>query len=180
MDADFILIGKMKRGDDEAFDVFVRKYYGEILKYCTYHCQSIESAEDLTQETFCHFFAKLPFYHHRGKTKNFLYVIAGNLCRDLYKKRKMMSVPGSFFEIGDCAIETPMESVVSKLTIEWALKQLPEELREVIILYYFQGLKLSEIADTLQIGLSLVKYRLKQARAQLQKLMREEAGAYES
>lgn len=67
MDADFILIRKMKRGDDEALDVFVRKYYGEILKYCTYHCQSIESAEDLTQETFCHFFAKLPFYHYKGK-----------------------------------------------------------------------------------------------------------------
>lgn len=178
MDADFILIRKMKRGDDEAFDVFVRKYYGEILKYCTYHCESIASAEDLTQETFCHFFAKLPFYRYKGKTKNYLYVIAGNLCRDLYKKRKEMSVSGSLFEMEDCATDNSMESVISKLTIEWALKQLPEELQEVIILYYFQGLKLSEIADTLQIGLSLVKYRLKQARTQLQELMRE--GSYES
>ena len=38
MDVDFLLIRKMKQGDDDAFDTFVRKYYNDILKYCVYHC----------------------------------------------------------------------------------------------------------------------------------------------
>ena len=40
-----------------------------------------------------------------------------------------------------------------------------------MILYYFQELKLREIADTLQIGLPLVKYRLKQAKLKLAELL---------
>ena len=57
---------------------------------------------------------------------------------------------------------------------EAALDRLPAELREVIILYYFQELKLTEISSTLQIGLPLVKYRVKQAKTHLERLLREE------
>ena len=35
---DVILILQMKQGDEQAFDKFVRKYYGDILSYCKYHC----------------------------------------------------------------------------------------------------------------------------------------------
>ena len=35
---DIILILQMKQGDEQAFDKFVRKYYGDILSYCKYHC----------------------------------------------------------------------------------------------------------------------------------------------
>lgn len=38
MDTDFLLIRRMKRGDEAAFDIFVHKYYESILTYCCYHC----------------------------------------------------------------------------------------------------------------------------------------------
>lgn len=171
MDADFLLIRKIKQGDDTAFDSFVHKYYKEILTYCSYHCPDKGYAEDLAQETFVRFFANLPAYQYKGKTKNYLYTIAGNLCRDYFKKKK--ELPADEMELQDAAGAEvhPMEHVLDKLMIEWALQQLPEELREVVVLYYFQGLKLAEAADTLQIGLSLVKYRLKQAKKQLKILL---------
>ena len=37
MDTDFLLIRKMKQGDEDAFDRFVHKYYEEILSYCSRH-----------------------------------------------------------------------------------------------------------------------------------------------
>ena len=49
MDIDFLLLQRMKRGDENAFNVFVRKYYKEILNYCNYHCPDTSTAEDLTQ-----------------------------------------------------------------------------------------------------------------------------------
>lgn len=65
---DFLLIRKMKQGDDDALDLFVHKYYQDILNYCHYHCSDKTYAEDLAQETFVHFFSKLSDYHYRGKT----------------------------------------------------------------------------------------------------------------
>ena len=61
--------------------------------------------------------------------------------------------------------------VLDHIIIEAAIKKLPKELREVVILYYFQELKLKEIANMLCIGLPLVKYRLGQARKRLKQIL---------
>lgn len=177
MNTDFLLLQKMKHGDEEAFDIFVRKYYEEILKYCNYHCFDTVYAEDLAQETFLKFFAKLSDYHFKGKTKNYLYTVAGNLCKDFYKKNK--DIPTEKDELDKNAVSNQMDSVLDQIVIEKAIRALSREFQEVIILYYFQELKLSEIASVLQISLSLVKYRLRQAKKQLEELIRKEE-LYES
>ena len=64
------------------------------------------------------------------------------------------------------------EEILNKIYIEQALGQLPDELSEILTLYYFQELKLTEIASTLQIGLPLVKYRLGRGK----KLLKESLG----
>ena len=174
MNIDFLLIQKMKRGDESAFDIFVRKHYEEILKYCSYHCLDASYAEDLTQETFLHFFERLSDYRYMGKTRNYLYTIAGNLCRNYYKKIKESLFGESSMEVQNNSGLPETDKILNQITIETALNSLPEELREVIILYYFQGLKLAEISHTLRIGLPLVKYRIKQARKRLEGLLREE------
>lgn len=174
MNADFLLIRKMKSGDEKAFDLFIRKYYKYILNYCNYHCFDQSYAEDLTQETFVRFFANLSSYHFKGKTKNYLYTIARNLCKDFYKKNIDLPVEETFIQEKAKTDAGQMETVISKMTIEWAMRQLPEELQEIIILYYFQELKMTEIADVLGISLSLVKYRMRQAKIQLKRLLRKE------
>lgn len=180
MDVDFLLIRKMKQGDDDAFDTFVRKYYDDILKYCSYHCFDAEYAEDLTQETFVNFFAKLSDYRHKGKTKNFLYTIAGNLCKNYYKQHKSISIDEEQLSEMESTSGNPEENITDRVMLEWALEQLPEEFRQVIDLYYFQEMKLTEIASALGIGLPLVKYRLKQARTRLQVLLGKEEAVNES
>lgn len=72
VDTDFLLIMKMKQGNEQAFDEFVHRYYEEILKYCR--------------------------YHYKGKTKNYLYTIAGNLCKNFYKKKNDIPTEGEKLE----------------------------------------------------------------------------------
>ena len=67
VDSDYFLIKKMKKGEEDAFDVFVRKYYSSILQYCMYRCRDEEMAKDITQDTFVRFFTKLSDYTHLGK-----------------------------------------------------------------------------------------------------------------
>ena len=167
MDVDFLLLMKMKQGEEDAFDKFIRKYYEEILKYCTYHCFDSEYARDLTQETFLRFFANLSAYQYCGKTKNYLYTIAGNLCKNYYKKKKedVMDKEGLQAKAGAAA--DPFAGVLDQMEMQAALAGLSEEFRAVLILYYFQELKLKEIAGVLGIGLPLVKYRMRQAKQQL-------------
>lgn len=56
MDTDYALIRQMKQGDEAAFDIFVHKYYSDILSYCSYHCNNKEEAKVHTAQSsgrFC-------------------------------------------------------------------------------------------------------------------------------
>lgn len=100
---------------------------------------------------------------------NYLYTIAGNLCKDYLKKTKEI-----LLEENEFLEENQAEQILNRVLIEQVLEQLPDELRDVLTLYYFQELKLTEISGTLQIGLPLVKYRLQKARKQLKELLGKE------
>ena len=147
----------------------MRKYYPMILQYCHIHIRDTGYAEDLTQETFAQFFRTLSQYQHYGKAANYLYVIAGNLCRDHHKK------PGEILmeELSEQPVYQ-IESLDLRLDIHRALEQLPPDLREVTILYFFQELKQKEIARILGIGLPLVKYRVRRAKELLEQLIGKE------
>ncbi|MDE6853259.1 MAG: RNA polymerase sigma factor [Lachnospiraceae bacterium] len=159
MDMDFLLIQNMKHGDSQAGERFIKKYYSAIYQYCFLHIHNQHDAEDMTQETFTRFFASLHTFQNCGKTKNYLYCIAGNVIKNHYKKRKdvlMDEIP----EIPD----DPLEDIEIRLDVEQAIDHLPNELKEITILYFFQNVKQREIAELLNIKLSLVKYRIKQAK----------------
>lgn len=171
MQQDFLLIWKMKNGDEAAMDTFVRKYYTQILQYCLYHCPDREWAQDLTQETFERFFKRLGEYRHIGKEINYLYTIARNLCIDWYrqqKERNMTHVSEFENRSGDT------DQMDEKLMLESALQKLPEELHEVVVLHYFQGLSLREVSAVLQIGVPLAKYRMRRAREKLREMLEDE------
>ena len=159
MDGDFLLLHRMQNGDDQAIESFVRKYYPKILRYCHLHIKDSNFAEDLTQETFARFFRTLPQYRDYGKTANYLYVIAGNLCRDFYRKTEELPME----ELPEQPV-CPMDCLDLRLDVHGALAQLPQELREVTILYFFQEVRQKEIARILGIGLPLTKYRIKRAK----------------
>jgi RNA polymerase sigma factor (sigma-70 family) len=169
LDQDFFLLQKMRLGDETAIESFVRKYYQDILKYACYHLADSSMAEDITQETFERFFRSFPKYQHYGKAKNYLYVIASNLCKNTYRKK----TEESFYEAEE-PWENPLEHMVDVITVEQALRQLPEEMRDVLILHYFQEMKLREIAKLKGIGLPLVKYRIQTARGLLRELLGKE------
>lgn len=168
MHSEFFMIQKMKNGNEEACEWFVNKYYAPVYQYCFLHIHDTYCAEDMTQETFLHFFASLKTYTFYGKTKNYLYSIAGNIVKNYYKKKKELLID-EIPENGGKSI-SHMEGRVNaadielRMDIERAVDVLPEELKETAILFFFQELKQKEIADLLNIKLSLVKYRVGRAK----------------
>lgn len=126
-------------------------------------------AEDLTQETFLKFFQAFERYKHYGKALNYLYVIAGNLCKDHFRKEDRMEV----YEMSEEIAVEHMGQVEKRMEIYEALDKLPEEIREVVILFFFQEISQKEIARMMGIKLSLVKYRVSRAKKLLAKYLGE-------
>ena len=161
LDADFNLIEQMQQGEEEAFNCFIKKYYADILRYCIYHCNDKEDAKDLTQDTFLKFFSGFSNYVHRGKAKNYLYTIARNNCKNYYRKKRIVLID---YEESNFLVNNSEHDLIEGMMVRECLDNLSEEFREVVILYYYQGLKQKEIATILGIKLPLVKYRLRKAK----------------
>lgn len=173
MDEDYFLIRKMKKSNEIALEAFVQKHYPHILKYCYRSLNGSTLAEDITQETFENFFRNLHRYEHSGKARNFLYTIAGNLCTNHYRHRTELALDEVY-----CTASVPEEDISEKQDMKSALMKLPADLRDILILHYFQDLKLKDIAVILGISLPLVKYRLTRAKEKLKKVMGEEYGLW--
>ena len=169
LDGDFLLIQKMRNGDEEALELFVRSYYEPIFRYCAAHIRDRFLAEDLAQETFERFFRSFEDYKHWGKAANYLYSIAANACRDAFRRKRELPLEDVPEPAG-----APLEQLDAALSVRAELDRLPEELRETAILYFLQELKQKDIARILGIGLPLVKYRIKRARELLTARLREE------
>ncbi len=147
---------------------FIRKYYDEIFRYCYHHVESRVTAEDLCQDTFVSFIEHYQEYRHMGKIKNYLYTIAGNKCRDYYRKK----MPLFMAEVPEQEAGQEMEETV---VIRQMVMSLPEEFGEAVILRYFQNMRYGEIGSILGISTSLAKYRVKKG---LELLAAMEGGTY--
>lgn len=159
MDADFLLVQKMRMGDEKAIETFVEKYYPQMQRYCQLHIDDDGYAEDMTQETFVRFFRTLTQYQHYGKAVNYLYAIAANVCHDYYRKTREIPIK----EIPE-RYQPQTGNLEQKIEVQMALESLPEEIREVAVLFFLQERKQKDIARILGVGVPLVKYRIRKAR----------------
>ncbi|MBD5505282.1 MAG: RNA polymerase sigma factor [Lachnospiraceae bacterium] len=146
----------------------IRKYYDEIFRYCYHHVASRAMAEDLCQDTFVSFIEHYEEYRDIGKTRNYLYTIAKNKCRDCYKKK----TPLYMEELPE---PEAAERIEETIVIRQMVMSLPEEFREAVTLRYFQNLRYKDIAVILKISPSLAKYRVKKG---LELLSETEGGVH--
>ena len=176
MTSDFLLLQKIRNGNNHAGNQFVEKYYSFIYQYCFLHIHNQECAEDMVQETFVRFFGALMSGAEIGKAKSYLYSIAGNIIKNYYKKKreKWLEIAENLAPYPKGTIREIQENPTLWKEVDVKLEDLlPEEIKETAILFFFQGLKQKEISDLLHIKLSLVKYRVSKAKELLSKQLEE-------
>ena len=159
MISDFLLIQKIRNGDNCAGNEFVKKYYPLIYQYCFLHIHDRDCAEDMAQETFVRFFEAVMNRTDIAKAKSYLYRVAGNTVKNYYRKKKELLLE----KLPDTE-ENNAADIEVRLDIERAVARLTDEIKEITLLFCFQGLKQKEISDLLGIKLSLVKYRVSKAK----------------
>lgn len=159
---------RLKKGDREGIGRLFDQYYDKVYGYCYRHVTQRETAQDLTQEVFLRVFKHIEDYRHYGKFENYLYVIAGNLCRDFYKKNKPLEL---YREAK--TVEEGFSQSEQAIVVKEALDRLPELEREIIYLRFYQDRKIKDIAKILDLNLSTVKYHLKKGQELLAEYLQE-------
>lgn len=161
--------------DEENKDRLIRENYADIYVYCFRHLGHRETAEDITQETFLRFLRNMERYREYGKIKNYLYVIAGNVIRDHYRKTKELPVEKEMYTEGKSMPDMDVEHAAERVEIREALAAVESPDREIIILRYYQELKIKDIAAVMNMPASTVRYRLKTAEKELKRRLEKEA-----
>jgi RNA polymerase sigma-70 factor (ECF subfamily) len=161
------LVVRIKAGDEDAARELVERYYGAILRYCRWHCQGAERAEDLTQETFFKLFRNLPEYEERKKFRPYLYTIASRLCVDESRRVRLYSLED---EEGLGEESREIRQVENREELSHLLEKLPPELKEVIFLRFGGELSYLEIARITGSNMRTVQSRIRKAL----KIMRQE------
>lgn len=169
------MIGRILKGDKDAFDALVRKYYTDIYRYCYRRTNGGDLAADLTQEVFMKLIASIYRYRHSGKFRNYLFTIAVNTCNDHLRKRTPRAagcdVDAIADERGDPAESLPRDEEAKVLRER--IDSLPDIQRDALILYYFHGMKAKDVAVVTQVPLATAKSRIRQGMNKLRNMYKE-------
>ena len=144
------LIEDAGNGDNEAFGLLYERYVRKIYNYIFYRTGNVNEAEDLTAKVFHRAFRHIESYSQRGVPFSaWLYRIAHNLVANWYRdksRKKEVSLddqlPSSFhFDFPESVLEKSQESE----RMMKALRRLPPERQQLIILKFVEGISNAEI-----------------------------------
>lgn len=185
-ESDEQLIERLKNGDDRAFDILMDRYGKEIFNYHLRYTGNYDDANDLSQETFVRLYINKNKFSKKYKFKTWLYTIATNLLRNHFRwknRHSNISVDATPDEdsewIPEIVISTnknPSTESMNRETaraIDEAIKLLPDEQREVIILCELQDLPLADVAEILNTTAKSVESHLYRARKALRQKLKD-------
>jgi RNA polymerase sigma-70 factor (ECF subfamily) len=159
MESDEELMQAVARGDERALATLVERYAGRIHAFLARVVGDRDDADDLLQDTWMRVARGARGFDAARTVRPWLYGIAANLARDLHRRRavRVRAVQEGTLEVSQQA-ESPRP--VERIDMRERLARLPERLREVLVLRYFDGLDEAEMAEALAIPRGTVKSRL--------------------
>lgn len=179
-EAERVALAQARKGDPEAFALLVECYSPRLFNVCFSYLANRQDAEDCVQETLIKAYRGLADYSGRSTFYTWVYRIAINTCLDFRRKNKRY--PNLSL---DEAVETEDSLVYQQVpdrqplpdelaeTAEMArlvrqeIANLPDFLKDIIILRDLEGLSYQELSEILHLSEGTVKSRLSRARHQL-------------
>ena len=155
---------------DQKLISLVDRYQEPLLRMCCLYLRDRSLAEDAVQETFIKAYRALDSFREESSEKTWLMRIAMHICCDINRTGwfRFMNRDVTPEMFADQSAPPPEERDEELAT---AVMKLPRRLREVILLYYYQGMNVNEIADALNLSHSSVSGRLKRGREKLKNML---------
>jgi RNA polymerase sigma-70 factor (ECF subfamily) len=165
-----------RQGDVTAFEALVRRWQQPVGRFLARLTGPAGPVQDLCQEVFLRVYLAGPRYRESGAFSTWLYRIALNVARDAGRRRRREAL--ALPDPGPASDEAPAETVCAQHELAEAMAQavaeLPQPLREVLVLRHYEERSFEEIARLLGTSASTLKSRfalaLRRLRQQLQQL----------
>ena len=139
----------------------------KLYRLAYYYVKNHHDAMDILQESILKGYSNLSKIKDKDSIDKYLSRIIINTAIDFIRKNSKM-----IFTDDECLKE--VESEVNSSDINYAVDNLEEDLKSIIVLKYFHGYKISEVAEILDISISTVKNRMHKALKQLRVEIKEE------
>src|SRR5581483_8348306 len=170
------VLRRAQKGDERAFAVILRAYETPVFNYVYRIVGDRALAEDLTQEVFVRVFQALPRFSLRCKFTTWLFQVTKNRVLDELRARERR--PQAVIAIEDAPrlelVDPPVERLETIEAVWRAVRDLNPDLKMALLLRDIAGLPYHEIADSLEITLATVKWRIFKAREEVQQALARE------
>ncbi|MEO8289944.1 MAG: RNA polymerase sigma factor [Gaiellaceae bacterium] len=167
---DLDVLRKAQRGDQAAFRSLVEMYETPVYNYVLRMVNDRALAEDLTQEIFLRIYQGLAGFSLRCRFTTWLFQVTKNRVLDELRARERK--PQSFLTLDDMppleVVDAPPERMETIDALWRAVAALNPDLKMALLLRDIVGLSYTEIADSLEITLATVKWRIYKAREEVQ------------
>jgi len=168
MNEDSLYIKQFLAGENEGFEMLVRKYQNRVLNI-VYSLISLDrESEDIMQEVFFKVYRSLKFFRQQSHFATWLYRIAVNTTYDFLRKRKsFVSNDGGILEMSAFTGCGPRDTLLAKekeTIIQKALLTVPFKFRSALVLKDIEGLSYAQISKVLCCRIGTVESKIYRAR----------------
>jgi RNA polymerase sigma-70 factor (ECF subfamily) len=170
------LLDRYAAGEETAFREIVNRYKNGLYMFLRQFLNRRDMVEDVFQETFLQLFTSRDSFDVSRPLRPWLFTIAANKARDaLRKHQRTAAIPiGTIAESQDLSFDDVLNTLTSDKTTPYEKLQksetasqvgqiianMPENLREILILAYFNKFSYKQMAQILSIPIGTVKSRL--------------------
>lgn len=191
--SDAELLARYATGDEAAFHEIVSRYKNSLYAFLKQFLNRQDLVEDVFQETFLQLFTSRESFDPHRPLRPWLFTIAANKAKDaLRKSQRTTAIPiGTISESKEMSFDDVLNTLTSDTTMPYEelekgetasrvvkiIANMPENLREILILAYFNKFSYKQMAQILSIPIGTVKSRLHTAVARFAKDWKASVGS---
>ena len=170
------LLARFAQGEEEAFRELVNRYKNSLYAFLRHFLNRQELLEDVFQETFLQLFHSRESFDTSRPLRPWLFTIAANKAKDALRKQQRKSALsiGAIADSQEMSFDDVLNTITSDTTVPYdilekdetahrvrrVIADMPENLREILILSYFNQFSYKQMAQILSIPIGTVKSRL--------------------
>jgi RNA polymerase sigma-70 factor (ECF subfamily) len=193
--SDSELLARFSAGEEAAFREIVNRYKNSLYAFLRQFLNRHDLVEDVFQETFLQLFSSRDSFDTSRPLRPWLFTIAANKAKDALRKWQRTSAVsiGTIGDQEDLSFDDMLNTVTSDNTMPYdelqrnetakrvgqIIANMPENLREILNLAYFQRFSYKQMAEILSIPIGTVKSRLHTAVGRFAKEWKASVGSKE-